>query len=135
MKFEECGLLDEVFSHEDEDGTLRHINATQLYAHALKAGMEKVWVTLDPAHTQFILENRGIERPRVDRLVEPYLSMPILVVKMADGSHLTVDGHHRWVKCAELGRKEILCLMVPVGEWEKFCVDGISEDFGRTLLT
>jgi hypothetical protein len=125
MKRSECGPLDEIFAHEDaHTGEVRIFNATALNQHIDRFPSAARLMTLDlePWFTGFIRAERGIEGWRIDRLCEPHLSRPILLVEMPNGSHLTVDGHHRWIKKVELGHATIEAYAFPLGEWERFLV-------------
>lgn len=107
MKQTEVALLDEVFTHvNDDDGAQTSYNVTALYRHLTDrwdevalAGVEKVVVPVDEDHGQYCMERRGVEQDRIAVLVQhpEYLTKPILFVAMPDGSHLLVDGTHRYV--------------------------------------
>lgn len=128
MKFSECRPLDEIFSHDPGDEPVRHFNATRMAEAA--PGLivvEKVVVGIDQKHADFIRENRGIERWKLDRLKEPYLSRPLVLVKEADGTHTTVDGNHRFVKLVELGKDRTAAYIFPFGTWEQFLIEDMPD--------
>jgi hypothetical protein len=127
MKIEDCGDYDEIFTHEDDDGSIRHFNATAMQQFARheadKGTVKRHRIQLLEDQVEFIKANRGIERPKVDRLIEPYLSAPIIFVEFQPGIHLTVDGHHRIVRLWEDGRREAFGYEFPLGTWEQFLVE------------
>jgi hypothetical protein len=128
MKIEDCGDHDEIFTHEDEDEarTVRHFNATAMAKFARKEAGKTIIrhrIQLVEDQVEFIKNNRGIERPKVDRLIEPYLSAPIIFIEFEKGIHLTVDGHHRIVRLWEEGRREAFGYEFPLGTWEPFLVE------------
>lgn len=127
MKITDCSLWDEIFTHVDPDtGQVRHFNATAMYVYATVAGhIEKLTLPLNDQIVEFVKRERGIEQPRVKRLKEPYLSRPIVAVHMADGSTLTVDGHHRIVRRWADGLTEVDAYCYQVGEWDDFLVTGL----------
>ena len=107
MRMQDCALIDEVFTHVDDDGTTTHYNATQAMAAApalIEAGkVEFIETDIDMDFVKFIREKRGVEQFKVDRLTEQYLNIPCLGIWMDDGSCLTIDGHHRIVRLAADG--------------------------------
>lgn len=122
----ECLPTDEIFSHEDEvDGTVRHFNATRMLKWALDNTdkVEHFDVELDPHFVGYVISSRGIEFWKVESLCEPYLSLPVIGVEMADGSTLTVDGHHRLVRYYKDDRTIYQMIRFPLGVWEEFLVD------------
>lgn len=127
MKFAHCGDRDEIFTHEDDDGTVRHFNATRMLQFARsKSVVERCNIELVEAQVEFIKRSRGIERPKVDRLIEPYLSQPILFIEFEPGIHLTVDGHHRIVRNWEDGKRVIHAYRFPFGVWQPFLVEDLE---------
>lgn len=138
MKCNECRPMDEVFTHLDEDGvTVRHINASAMLRaapEAIRGGVaEVITVEFDPEFMAFVRKHRGIEQPRVDRLQEPYLSLPAMGFWMPSGAMLTVDGHHRMVRLYEEGKKEYRALVFQYSEIGKYCIEDMPEDLGDTL--
>lgn len=130
-----CRPLDEIFTHDDEDGVVRDFNASAMVRFAMRpdSGIEIITVPCGLDHAQYIRTHRGIEQPRLDRLCEPFLSLPIVFVEWMDGSHLSVDGHHRWVRRAELGLPTIDGYRFPLGLWEHFLVTGTRQDWAVHL--
>lgn len=129
MKFKDCNALDEIFSHDPGEGKpIRHFNATKMFiwAHAIP-GVEHCTINLDKSHAAFIHRMRGIEQWKLDRLKEPYLSLPLIIIE-DEGGHVTVDGNHRYVKLVEMGREATTAFIFPKGTWENFLI----EDFPFT---
>lgn len=128
MKLIDCDMMDELFSHVDHDGTKRCINATKL---RLWAVAEKQYPIIHFALTAewvaSIEEHRGLEQWKLDRLCSPYLHAPVLMVEMEDGTHLTVDGHHRMVKLFKSKLTETTGIILPVGSWEWSILDESSQ--------
>jgi hypothetical protein len=131
----DCKITDEVFTHIDHDGTVRHFNASAMLRSAkryVESGKcEAMTAHLDQQFARFALEQRGIEQWKLDRLEEPYLSAPIISVQWKDGSVLTVDGHHRYVKKAQRGNTEVRMLLFK--EWDEFLVT-IPQELERFLV-
>lgn len=124
LRISDCRLRDEVFSHVDLDGTVRHFNATKMleacYYKAVPC--ELITAQMDLPFVDFILKNRGVERYKLDRLCEPFLSIPLLFADFPNTS-LLVDGHHRYVRLAQRGDTEYHAFTVPDGYWQKFLID------------
>lgn len=120
----DCAYFDDIFTHVDVDGTVRHFNATKM-RRAVEKGdilLDAMEVAIDPSFAEFILLNRGIEEPKVRRLCEPYLSAPLLHVEFPD-TVLLVDGHHRYVRLYREGRAYYNAYIVKGGHWQQFLVD------------
>jgi hypothetical protein len=138
MKLNECGPLDEIFEHEDEE-TKEHrfFNATSLNKLALYACLNNRtdiadWgnTNLDESFINFIVDHRGVEEERIQRLCKPYLDLPVTMIEMADGTSLTVDGHHRMVRLFRDGVKTITFIRIKIGFWEAYVI----EDFHGSYL-
>ncbi len=135
----ECGPFDEIFTHIDEEtGLVLHINASAMLRAAERhlACGEAVAITtyMDPEFIQFIRERRGVEQWKIDRLEQPYLSMPCIGVWMPGGSVLTVDGHHRLVRWAERGDETY---RIVVFKWEvlpQYLVEDFPEEFSEFIV-
>jgi hypothetical protein len=130
MKAMDCGKYDELFTHIDpDDGHVTHFNATRikdaLPTLLLSGSAELLTVEIDPAFITYIIQHRGIEPWKVERLVAPYLNEPIIGVQMPDGSVLTIDGHHRLVRWRRAGKKTYQIYVVAYEASKPFQVDDI----------
>lgn len=137
MKCSECLPMDEVFTHIDEDGAVRHINASALMRDAedaLNYGVaDVIELPMEGEFVQFIRDSRGVEEHRLARLCEPYLSMPCLGIEFPDGGVLTVDGHHRIVKWHALGHTTYRMVLYHGSQLPKYCIDDFPEDFSEII--
>lgn len=141
MKMAQCFPTDEIFTHiEETEGGLevvRHINASAMFREAesaIQRGIAEVIEAFYEAEfIEFIKERRGVEQHKIDRLCEPYLSMPCLGFWMPDGSLLTVDGHHRMVKNFESGEKTYKVVAFDYEFLEYFCVEDMDADFSAFI--
>lgn len=121
---------DEVFTHQDDDGTIRHFPAGAMFRfaekHAITTSMIRcVKVAITQNQVDFIRKNMGIEQERLDRLVEPYLSQPAVAILWGGdrgGSVTYIDGNHRIVKLWENGIKEIKTYIYVRQLWEQTLV-------------
>ena len=116
-----AGLWDEIFTWNGPDGVL-HFNATRAYLWALRGGegVSRVIANVSADQIEQIRRERGIEQRKLDRLCEPWLSMPIVAVQMPGGTVLTIDGHHRLVK---RGPGEFRFLLIAEPYWKQFLVE------------
>lgn len=138
MKMAECGGMDEIFTHVDEEtGAVLHINASAMMRDSkrqLASGAATVIEAyMDHEYIEFVKKNRGVEQWKLNRLEEPYLSMPCIGVWMRDRSLLTVDGHHRLVRWADSGRDTYLIVVFQLGVLPLYLVDDFPEDFSQYL--
>lgn len=85
-------------------------------------------VPIDRKIADYLRTNAGIEQPRLDRLVDPYLSEPIIGILWKNGETTVIDGNHRIVKMVEAGRSEIDCHLFRYPFWEHFITpDDVSQ--------
>lgn len=109
--------------HNPDTRVLQLFNATQMLQYAIKSGkIERFEVPLSASWIDYCRKYRGIEQPRLDRLREPYLSIPAVFVALPDGTHLAVDGHHRMVKRFELGYDSIEGYVFTLIQAQRFLV-------------
>lgn len=136
MNFCDCLPMDEVFTHISDDGTVRHFNPSAMYRAVpkllIEGRVQRIRAEMDLGFVDFILRRRGVESPKLSRMKEPYLSIPIIGAEMADGTVLTVDGHHRLVVLARKDVKTYEMFLFPQKEWEAFLVD-MPEEFSDFL--
>lgn len=131
--------FDQFFTHKDDDGTLRHFAVDAMYRFAEKlAGICPdiicATVTMKSFPIDFIRREMGIEQPRLDRLIEPYLSKPMVAIQWdpcegwPNGTMTLVDGNHRVVRLSELGAQTVRVFMFKQALWEQFLIDILNYD-------
>ena len=131
MKVTECAPFDELFTHFDEQGVQTDWNATKLYEWITSLGEAadkwKFAVPVEEQHATFCVQERGVEEHRLARLFEhpDRLKKPIVFVEMEDGTHLLVDGTHRYVAYFALKAPTIPSYIVPFQFAKPFIVDGM----------
>ena len=131
IPIEELNAGDEIFEWTPGNGGSLFFDITLLWAY-VSDNLETVeLITTDVTQSQaeFIIRNRGVEKRKLDRLVEPWLSAPILALSMPDGTTLIVDGHHMYVRKYLDGATTIRAILVPYEVGERFLVsvpEGIS---------
>lgn len=125
MKHSECGLLDEIFTRiDDRTGEVLHFNATALFNWALEHSDQVMLATVPLTHDLMteMFNDRHIEQWKIDRLKEPYSSIPALGVEDTDHKHILIDGNHRVYNAWKKGKSEFPAIVVPFGKWEPFLV-------------
>ena len=122
MRMAECGPLDQIFSHEDLDGVVRHFNASAMLRGVVREVVPATFyrITLEEELIDHLVSNHGIEEHHLDRALD--LEEPVLMVEFSDGKSLVIDGNHRLVKRWRLGKKVASAAVVAPGNWEKFLV-------------
>ena len=125
-------LLDEVFEWENaETGERWWLNVTKLWEFVFDNIKDTTKVQFfhdDIANlADLLLRTRDIEEWRVERLAEPWLSLPMLAVEVEKEHTVTVDGHHRFVRWHRRGDKTFKIVRVEKGHWERFKVDGMDD--------
>lgn len=125
MKLADLSPYDEFFTHISDDGT----NTQTTYAvSAITKNLEQlgwpvVLIPVEQHHAMYCLQHRGVEERRLKRLREVDLDRPIIFVHQLDGTHLLIDGTHRYVKAFMTGRTEIRAHIVHVSLVAPFIVE------------
>lgn len=136
----------EVFTHITPAGTVRHFSIDKLkelivalvarygYANVIRSAM------IPEDQVTFIRQHRGIEQEKLDRLCEPWLSQPVILCEIPDENgvdrHLvTVDGHHRIVRCFDDGRKSVAAALLPEVVWSLALVDVVTDKTPEELIS
>jgi hypothetical protein len=136
MQLTECRPLDEIFSWQDEDATEAYVfnaSALQRAIDCKEVVGEELVIPLGKGWVDYVQNCRGVEQWKLDRLVDPWLSKPILGVLMPDGSTLSIDGHHRTVKTWQQGRIYITVLRFTLAQVMPYVVVGIPEEIAEAL--
>lgn len=127
---------EQVFTHEDEDGTLRHFASERLFNYMKGSGREVVSILLERDYVSTILTKRGVESHRLNRLTPEQLEIPVLYLEgVSPGTHLLADGHHRYVRRAQVGCTDIPAYIAEPKLWKRFMIEGIPDHFGKNILT
>lgn len=121
-------LTDQVFTHIDEDGTIRNFAVDVFNRHLTALCYPITSVHIDEEMVANTLRERGIEGPRIKRLVKPWLDLPAILCKFPDDTCLMIDGHHRLVKRASMGIDFIYAFIVPQDDWKHFLISGLPDN-------
>ena len=74
------------------------------------------------------MQERGIEQHRLARITADDLEKyPMMIGIWPDGAHLTLDGHHRYVKAHDLGLLHTQARMIPETIWGRYVVEGVPD--------
>jgi hypothetical protein len=121
-----------LFSHYDDDTheqthfSITHMDAWILGPH--NAEVERVSAPIDPDAAQMIAECRGIEQHRLDPLLScPLPFAPVYFVTMPCGTHLLVDGSHRYVASHMRKQESIRAYVLTWAQAQQFIVTGIPD--------
>ena len=93
-----------------------------------RAGLDTILTPVDPRYAFMFIKDRGIETHRLERLSAESLTIPIVYIDMGDGTHLLIDGHHRYVYAAAIGHDTLLAYMITKEQAEPFLVTGLRDD-------
>lgn len=142
MKLLDGGLLDQIFSvnyTDDATGTtrMRHFNASALHRELLANPLPMSQVEVRPDWARYIFHNRGCKQDGVTRqmgrLITGDQHQPLLYLCTADGTHLQIDGHHKYVAAAALGVPHLWAVFVPLGSWEWCEVEDFPDELTPDL--
>lgn len=100
------------------------------------ARLNFIEIVLTPVERKWaldFLDHRGIEQHRLERIQPEHLEEPIVYCAMPDGTHLLVDGHHRYVAAAIHDVQWIKSRILNYEQWSPFIVEGLPQ-FGRENL-
>jgi hypothetical protein len=119
-------VLEEIFTFSDShSGLTRSWNATAMvdYAQRHPNEIQRFVIGIEPEIVEMCRTKRGVEQWKLDRLTEPYLSYPIVMVELESRTHLMVDGNHRYVRRSELGYTTIETYLFMQEQWTRFLVN------------
>jgi hypothetical protein len=115
----------EIFTHVDHlEREIRHFNATDLYRDILagKVNYSVFVVPFTGSDYLRIVNDNGVEEPRVDRLTYNICRRPILVAQFPQGEHVLIDGNHRVVRRFREGLNYCTAFFVEHPAWSKYLV-------------
>ena len=126
-----------VFTHIDNvDGVERHFAVERMQKYLDQINYPISLVAVDKNFAHFCRVNRGIEQHRLDRIkISDLAKYPIIMGSWPDGTTVTFDGHHRYVKAAMLNIGAINARILPESIWRQFQIaDGptLGEEFLKT---
>lgn len=113
----------EVFSHTDNEGTIRHFNVSELWEGILNNGIphEVVRIELD-ANTISGLEKDHHVTLDEDLSRGQNINTPVLIVGFEDDTNLVIDGNHRLVRRFRLGLTHAKAVFVHPSDWVKHLI-------------
>lgn len=124
MKTEDCGMLDQIFSHVDGQGAVRHFNTTAITNAILSRVLAPDFATLllTPSVVSHIEQNHGIEPGHLNKIPDEALNRPVLLAMFRDNTSLVIDGNHRIVKRYRIGKTTVDALVITEAQWLPFLV-------------
>lgn len=125
-----------LFTHLDhETGEITNICVSSMLKDPAVQAHAATHVQIDDEFASFCLTNRGIENHRLARLMHVARPDPILIVEWGDGTHVIVDGNHRYVAASIRGHKLIRAKVLPPQLWHRHVVLNIPDHLSRGRLT
>lgn len=130
----ECLPSDELFTHTDTDGTVRHFNTTAMARAIASRKLRPNYATvgLYQELVEVLLKNHGVEEENLKRILydNDRLAVPIFVALFRDRpddyTTLVIDGAHRVVARWRRGLRTIDALFFEPEQWEPFLVTGFD---------
>ena len=132
----QMSLTDVVFSHRDTDGTDRHFVITRLIERLKQGDDEIVEAPMDYAFALHVQHHFGIEQHRLARITPQVLDDNPMIyahftpkspqgraVPIGGVDAILIDGAHRYLKAAMLGRQTIKAFLVPESLWTEYLLD------------
>ena len=129
-----------IFTHIDEvTQTQTVFSVTHLWMAvraAVAAGkLGPTRIRVDTEFAKWCRVHRGVERHRLNRIKAKDLHEPILMLQQpGDSTMLLVDGHHRYVKAANLVKRTIPAFLLPQEIWELCIVTGLPTTSPEDLM-
>lgn len=124
IPYRDIGPNEELFTYvNDESGEQLTWAITRLREYLIATDAQVFAIEVDPQHAAFIRTNRSIEQARLDRLTGLTLQEPLILATEFHGEDLMLDGHHRYVKLAEVGDRFARAYVVMADVWRQFLVD------------
>lgn len=129
-----------IFSHLSDRGVARHWHIERLLSFS--ALFPRIEAPIDMHMVAVIMDRRGIEPHRLERMTREALALPMLFVEMEAEfaheppvSHLLVDGNHRYVYAALNGIPSLPAIIIPKAVSDKCLILGVPEDKAKGLLS
>ncbi len=121
------------FSHVDPvEGTVRHF-AVDRIGKAIALGQMKPEILefpIDPMFAVYAMQHRGIEQHRFQRITPQEIAHYPLVLahipgvgKDTKGSHLIIDGSHRYCRAFQMGWKTLRGYELTTEMWEPYLIN------------
>lgn len=112
----------ECFTHIDDEGKLtRKFDVTGIIEYCVENKVEIVRVGMTLIGYNICKLERGYEQHRLDTITQQVIdNHPVVFCQLPDGTHLMIDGTHRYIKAWDLGKRFILSYLVPEGVWAQF---------------
>jgi hypothetical protein len=139
MKMADVSLVEECFTHVDEvTGVHTTWAAGALYQFCVDNPdkVEPGTVPVDEEHAHFCFTHRGVEQERFAAFVQhpEFLKKPILFVRMPNGSHLLVDGTHRYVCLYALKIPTARAYVVPYDIAQPFIIEDVPQTSDEEVM-
>lgn len=134
MKLKDCRITDQIFTHIDPQGVVRHFNASAIWRALFrkdllgKAHLNDVQITEDLV--KFIESNHGIEREHIEKRLtaKDVDDIGVLLACFPDDTQCMIDGNHRFVKAHRLGRTTIKAMWIDPEGWEPYLVTDMPDE-------
>lgn len=125
----------QIFTHIEDNGKSRSflVETMAQFANEYPKAMQLKFIlaSVDASHVEYLRINGGIEQHRLDRLKEPYSSIPLIGIEWEDKTIMIVDGNHRMIKAYEEGRKDLKMVIFKFPFWENFL---LPEELTKKLV-
>lgn len=129
---------DEAFSHVDlTTGELHTFAVTAMNKFASEydvSGIKRATIPITKNHYDHIMENSGIEEPRVERLTPEFRDKPIIGVYWEDGTFTVIDGNHRYARAYRDGLERISCNIFIFPFWKQFVLHNSTDESEKEKL-
>src|SRR4249919_3066469 len=128
IPFSKLNLTDVIFTHIDDKTNKHYHYAISRIRPQLANGLMKGWakptkVPVEEEVAKFCITNRGVELHRIMKLLPAKLPYePIIFAEMGDGTHLLLDGTHRYVVSALRKLPDILAIIINNKHRKRFLI-------------
>lgn len=116
---------DTVFEWNGDDGETMFFAITRMtewmVRHVEEINICCTMASQDAA--QDFWDRGSIDQYKLDRITDESFKWPIIYCETADGMHILVDGHHRFVYAADRGLERIPTVILKPHQWEPFIVE------------
>jgi hypothetical protein len=125
MRMSQCYVDDEIAGWVGRTGEVNVFNVTKMYRYASERPyeVECIEIPIEAGRFQKMRQRGLIQESRLNRLCEPYLSRPGLLIVLPEGRDVLIDGHHRYTRRSEFGKTDFCCYRLKPGQWERFVIE------------
>lgn len=132
MHVTELNIMEQIYTFVDDNGTNVHIASGKLLQWCLANNPEVFNTPVEDGIAAGFIRDNSVDLARALALTRKQLETPITYCKSGTFTNggpdvMLADGHHRYLRAALDGKKEIAAWVLEKEQWEPFKIDGLFD--------